>query len=260
MLRRVIIIQARMASARLPGKVLQLVGDRTLLDLQIGRLRRCRAVDEIRVATSDQASDQPIVDWARGNGVPWFCGSADDVLARYVAAAQAARAEVVVRITADCPLIDPLVTDRVINELTAHARDCDYASNVLERTFPRGLDVEAFHLDTLLRMDRIAASPAAREHVTLTVRSELPHLFLTRSVRDDEDHSDLRWTVDTPADLELIRRLHAEVDLGDPATDYRRLVRYVRARPELTLINRAVETWDPLWQTAVVSQSGGDAA
>ena len=257
MFRRVVIIQARMASRRLPGKVLQHVGGRSLLDWQLTRLRRCRAVDDIWIATSDHPSDQPIEDWARSAEIPCYRGAVDDVLGRYAAAARLARADVVVRITADCPLIDPEVTDRVLVELTVHARDCDYASNVLERTYPRGLDVEAFFIDTLLRMERLSRTAAAREHVTLAARSERPELFLRRSVRDDVDNSDLRWTVDVVADLELIRTLHAEFDLGSAALGYRALVRHVRANPELMLMNAAVETWDPAARELLVAKNAG---
>ena len=257
MYRRVVIIQARMASQRLPGKVLQTVGERTLLDWQLARLRRCSAVDEIWIATSDRTSDQPIADWACRAGVACYRGAADDVLGRYAAAARQARADVVVRITADCPLIDPEVTDRVVAELVDHAHECDYASNVLERTYPRGLDVEAFFVDTLSRMDRLSRTPAGREHVTLAARSERPEFFLKRSVRDDVDNSDLRWTVDLPADLELIRALHAELDLGSPARGYRDLIRHFRANPALKLINAAAETWDPLARELETAKSSG---
>jgi spore coat polysaccharide biosynthesis protein SpsF len=178
--------------------------------------------------------------------VACYRGPSDDVLSRYVGAARLTRAAIVVRITADCPLIEPQLIDDIVHELVEHAATCDYASNVLDRTYPRGLDAEAFFLDTLLRMDRISRSSTAREHVTLAVRSERPELFQTRSIRDDENNSDLRWTVDVPADLDLIRRLHEELDLDSPTIGYRDIVRYVRAHPELSLMNASAKTWDPI--------------
>lgn len=244
--RRVIIVQARMQSRRFPGKVLQPVWGKPLLERQLMRLRRCCEIDEVCLATTDRGDDEPIVQLARRAGVACHRGSTNDVLARYVGAARQMRAEVIIRVTGDCPLVDPGVIDRVVNQLCEHAATCDYASNVLERTYPRGLDVEAFFFDALLRMDRLARSPAAREHVTLTVRSERPELFLTRSIRDDEDNSDLRWTVDAPADLELIHRLYEDLDLDSPSVGYRDIVRHVRNRPNLTLMNAAVKTWDPI--------------
>ncbi|MBV9950081.1 MAG: hypothetical protein JOZ69_24790, partial [Myxococcales bacterium] len=143
----------------------------------------------------------------------------------------------------DCPLLDPEVIDRVVAAATAPG--CDYASNVLVRTYPRGLDVEAFAADVLERVARLATSPAAREHVTYYIHSERPDLFLLRSVTDDEDHSALRWTVDTEADLRLVRAIYELAGLGDTggggvAPGYRDLVRKVRGRPELLAMNADV--------------------
>jgi spore coat polysaccharide biosynthesis protein SpsF len=151
----------------------------------------------------------------------------------------------VVRVTADCPLIDPAVTDRVINELVDRSACCDYASNVLERTYPRGLDVEAFFADVLTRMQRLASSAASREHVTLLPRSEMPYLFLCHSVTDAENNADLRWTVDTEADLRMIALLYERLDLGRRCLSYREVLRYVRAHPEVNALNVGVETWSP---------------
>jgi spore coat polysaccharide biosynthesis protein SpsF len=167
------------------------------------------------------------------------------VLGRFVGAARQAQAGVVVRVTADCPLIDPQVTDCVICTLADHAAECDYASNVLRRTYPRGLDVEAFFWDTLLRIDRMAQSQTAREHVTIVPRAECPDLFLCRSVEDDQNHADLRWTVDTAADLQLIRALYDALDLDGHVVLYPEILAYVRAHPELSQLNAGVETWEP---------------
>src|SRR5687767_7584473 len=139
----VIVVQARMTSTRLPGKVLMDVSGRPMLAWQIERLQRC-AAQEIVLATTSNAADDPVVELAARLGIRSFRGSEHDVLARFVGAARQAHADVVVRVTADCPLLDPAITDRVINELLEHRGECDYASNVLRRTYPRGLDVEAF--------------------------------------------------------------------------------------------------------------------
>jgi spore coat polysaccharide biosynthesis protein SpsF len=244
-MKRVVIIQARMTSTRLPGKVLMELCGRPMLAQQIRRLRACRCVDEIMIATTVNETDDPVAELARREGVGCFRGSEHDVLARYVGAARSASADVVVRVTADCPLIDPLVTDTVINELTGHRSACDYASNVVERTYPRGLDVEAFFFDTLLRMDRLAESKSAREHVTIVPRSEHPELFLSRSVADVEDNSDLRWTVDTAADWQLVHALYEALSLGTEIVPYREMLLYVREHPEIAGLNAGVETWTP---------------
>lgn len=244
-MRRVIIVQARMTSTRLPGKVLMDLAGRPMLTQQLRRLKRCLAADKIVIATTTNAADDPIVDLARQEGVGWFRGSEHDVLSRFVGAARHARADVVVRVTADCPLIDPEVTDRIITDLTDHADSCDYSSNVLERTYPRGLDVEALFLDTLLRVERMARSPSAREHVTPLIYSEQPDLFLRRSVTDSRNGADLRWTVDTAADLQLIRALYEGLDLGTRLLGYGEILAHVREHPELTRINAGIETWQP---------------
>lgn len=244
-MKRVIIVQARMTSTRLPGKVLMDVAGRPMLARQLQRLRRCSAVDEIVLATTTNASDDPVVELARAQDVRWFRGSEHDVLSRFVGAARESGADVIARVTADCPLIDPEVTDRVIEELTERAGDCDYASNAVARSYPRGLDVEAFFLDTLLRTDRLARSGPAREHVTLLIYTERAPLFLRHDVVDSENNADLRWTVDMPADLELVRRLYDELDLAARPLGYREIVAHVRANPELLRINAGIETWTP---------------
>jgi spore coat polysaccharide biosynthesis protein SpsF len=246
MMKRVIIIQARMTSTRLPGKVLKTVAGQPMLAWQLRRLTQCSAVDEIVVATTTNRSDDPVVDLARREGLGWFRGSEANVLSRFVGAARQAEADIVVRLTADCPLIDPQITDWVIQDLAEHQGECDYASNVLKRTYPRGLDVEAFFMDTLLRIDRLGRSQLAREHVTVFLRSERPDLFLLRSVADTEDNSDLRWTVDSELDLQLIRLLYEELDLGTKVVPYRSMLAYVRQHPEITAINADVSTWTPI--------------
>lgn len=244
-MKRVIIVQARMTSTRLPGKILMDLAGRPMLAQQLRRLKACKAADEIIIATTTNATDDPVIDLARRENVGWFRGSEHDVLARYVGTARQARADVVVRLTADCPLIDSEVVDRVINDLVEHSTECDYVSNVEERTFPRGLDVEAFFLDTLLRANRLGQSAVAREHVTVVIRAERPELFVRRSVTDPRNGADLRWTVDTAEDLQLVRTLYKDLDLGIQSPSYAAILAYVRANPELAQINASSETWQP---------------
>lgn len=245
-MKKVIIIQARMTSTRLPGKIMMDIAGKPMLVQQIRRLKQCTLADEIVIATTTNQVDDSLVGVARQEGVGWFRGDEHDVLSRFVGAARQTQADVIVRVTADCPLIDPQVSDQVISELLNHAYECDYSSNVLQRTYPRGLDVEAFFLDTLLRMDRLACSQPAREHVTLLPRSERPELFLCRSVIDDQNNADLRWTVDNEADLQLIHLVYQGLDLGSRNVPYPDVLAYVRARPELMQMNQDIETWDPL--------------
>lgn len=228
-MRRVIIVQARMGSARLPGKVLADVCGRPMLAQQLRRLQQCRSADEIVVATSVSSKDDAVVALARASGVRWFRGDEHDVLSRYRAAAAETRADLAIRITGDCPLIDPGITDQVIDR--AAAGGCDYTSNVLRRTYPKGLDAEALPVDVLARTDRLATSKAAREHVTWFIYQERPDLFLTSSVEDVSDHSHLNWSVDTAEDLERVRRLYHEFALGDRYLSYSEMLGHVNATP-----------------------------
>ena len=244
-MKRVCVVQARMGSTRMPGKVLRDLAGRPMLSQILRRLRACRSLDEIVIATSTAGGDDPIVELARSERVPVFRGSETDVLARILAAAQSTHGDVVVRVTGDCPLLDPDVTDRVVDELTNNSGTADYASNVLRRTFPRGLDVEAMFLDTLVRVQRLARSDSEREHVTITIRSERPDLFLTRSVESEIDDSDLRWTVDEESDMRLIGQLYEALGLTDRIVPYRAVVDHVRQHPELATINTGAKTWTP---------------
>ncbi len=249
-MKRVCLIQARMLSTRLPGKVLRDLAGRPMVIQQLERLKACHSLDEIVVATTSHPSDDAVAAAAFNAGVKVYRGSEDDVLTRLVGAAKDARADVVIRVTADCPLIDPGTTDRVVDELVANAAEADYASNVERRTFPRGLDVEALYLDTLLRIDRLATSKEEREHVTVVVRSDRAPLFLTRSVEDSADNSDLRWTVDEERDFELVRRLYEELELSRVARPYHEILQHVRANLELASLNQGVGTWDPALRSA----------
>lgn len=228
-MRRVIIVQARMGSTRLPGKVLADLCGRPMLAQQLRRLQTCRNVDEIVIATTTNDGDDPVVALAKAVGVRWFRGDERDVLDRYIGAAADARADVVARITADCPLIDPMVTDRVVAE--AAAGNVDYASNVLRRTYPKGLDAEAMPVDVLVRLGRLARSDAAREHVTWYIRQERPDLFVQSSIEDRHDHSALRWDVDTPEDLARIRQMYEALRLGDRVLGFEAILQHSDPAP-----------------------------
>ncbi len=240
-MRVVAIVQARMGSSRLPGKVLRDLCGASMLARGIERLRRARSLAGIVIATSTEPEDDAVVAEANQLGVDVFRGSAHDVLSRYHGAARAARADAVVRVTSDCPLIDPEVVDLVVQLLSP---TIDYASNTHGvRSYPRGLDCEAFFADTLDRMARMADSAAAREHVTVFIR-EQPDLFRTAQLVADVDDSDLRWTVDTEADLALVAALYERYQLATQPVGYRTLVERARRDPALMAINAHVEQKD----------------
>ena len=203
----VAVVQARTGSTRLPGKVLLDLAGQPMLARHVERLRRAQSIERVVVATTTQPADDAIVSLCTAHGWEWSRGSETDVLDRYYRTAVAHRADVVVRVTADCPLIDPEVTDRVVGEFLARQPDVDYASNGLpRRTFPRGLDTEVMRFDALERAWREDTDPASREHITPYLY-RTPGRFRVHGVTNPDDQSAQRWTVDTPEDLALVRRI-----------------------------------------------------
>ena len=193
-----------MGSTRLPGKVLREVDGRPLLDVLLERLERVATPHVPVVATTTLAEDDPIERLCTTRGVLTYRGSSDDVLDRYQRAAAEVGARVIVRVTGDCPIIDPDIVDRVINLFVAD--DCDYASNTLERTFPRGLDVEVFSRSALDEAAAEARAPFEREHVTPFLYGH-PERFRLCNLANDRDEGNERWTVDTAEDFDLIARI-----------------------------------------------------
>ncbi|HVO47224.1 MAG TPA: glycosyltransferase family protein [Steroidobacteraceae bacterium] len=205
-MRAIAIVQARVGSTRLPGKVLQPVLGAPMLVHVVSRCMRAALIDQVVVATTTQSRDDAIADLCAVRQWPCFRGSEDDVLGRYLGAARAFGAEAVVRITSDCPLSDPEVIDAHVSRLRSHWHEADLVTNMVRQTYPLGLAVEALPLDVLVRMDRMSVRPDLREHVT-TLAYERPELFAIEHVLHGEDLSALRWTVDTPEDLALIRTI-----------------------------------------------------
>lgn len=205
-LRIILIVQARMGSSRLPGKILREVLDKPLLAYEIERLRCVSKADEVVIATTENPIDQAVVDFCHHEQVPIFRGSEEDVLDRYYCAAKAFNADVIVRVSGDCPLIDPNVVDQVIQYYLDHYPDYSYVSNTLERTFPRGMDVEVFTFDALMKAAKEASLPEEREHVTPYLYCH-PDLFDIGSIVQVSDRSNNRWTVDTEEDFQLIDKI-----------------------------------------------------
>jgi spore coat polysaccharide biosynthesis protein SpsF len=227
------IVQARMGSSRLPGKVLMDLGGETVLARVVNRLRRSALLDDVVVATTNSASDDAIVSECESIKVNSFRGSEEDVLDRYYHAAQAYEVEAVVRITSDCPLIDPHVVDEII--AVFRAQQADYASNTIVHTYPRGLDTEIFSLAGLERAWAQARKPYEREHVT-PYFYEHPELFRIASIRGSSDYSNFRWTLDTPDDLQLIRRIYSRFGNQD-TFGWQEAVALMEREPELGELN-----------------------
>ena len=236
-MKNVAIIQARLGSSRLPAKVLRDIQGQTMLSRVVTRVRQCQYVDQVVVATSDEEVDKPLVEFCQDEGFDVFEGSHLDVLSRYTDAAIAHKADNIIRITADCPLIDPGVVDQVIIKLMSDPF-LDYACNFFpERRFPRGLDAEAFTLETLLQANKMAVDPPEREHVTLQIYRN-PSLYMIGSVQPKGDHSSLRWTVDTMDDLKLINSIYRH--FGSSRFNWRNIVDAYRENPHWLTINQNI--------------------
>jgi spore coat polysaccharide biosynthesis protein SpsF (cytidylyltransferase family) len=232
-MKTIAIIQARMGSNRLPGKVLMDIGGKTALERVVNRLRRSTLLNDILVATTDSAADNAILGECERLCVASFRGSEDDVLDRYYQAAQVCEAEAVVRITSDCPLVDPVLLDETIGAF--RGQQADYASNTIVHTYPRGLDVEIFSRTALERAWAEARNPYEREHVT-PYFYEHPTFFRIASIRAGTDNSHFRWTLDTSDDLKLIREIYSR--FGDQDTfGWQEALALMEREPELGEMN-----------------------
>jgi spore coat polysaccharide biosynthesis protein SpsF len=255
-LRVTAIIQGRMSSSRLPGKILADIGGQPMLSRVFVRTARAATVNGTVFATTTDASDDPVAEYCGFSGIPCRRGSLYDVLDRYYQAARAEKAEVVVRITADCPVIDPDLVDDVVNTLLEN--EYDFVTNRLpppwHRTYPIGLDVEACTFKALEQAWKEAREPQHREHampyfyegVELTTVSRTlqtgtsPRGFHIALLHNPTDFGDYRWTVDTQADLEFIRQVYSRFNGRDDFT-WKEMLDLVHDEPELMQINAGVQ-------------------
>ena len=214
-MRTVAIVQARMGSTRFPNKVMRELSGTPMIGVLLERLRRAKRVDDVVLATSDDPRNDPLADYVRGLGVSVYRGSENDVLDRYYRAAQQAKADTVVRVTGDCPLIDPELVDQVI-ELYGKSK-VDYASNIQPPTYPDGLDTEVFSFAALEMAWKTAKEPREREHVTPFLRESRDFRRVNHG-NNGSDESAERWTVDEPEDFEIVQRVfthfHPRRDFG----------------------------------------------
>jgi spore coat polysaccharide biosynthesis protein SpsF len=266
----VAIIQARMSASRLPGKVLLDIQGKPMLQWGVERVQRADSIDQVVVATTDDPSDNPVAEFCQSQGFAISRGSVQDVLDRYYQAAQNVQASVVVRITADCPLIDPQLIDQAVITLTSSLTDpgpqtaapLDFIANRLPRpwwrTYPIGLDTEVFTFAALERAWMEARKPHQREHVTpffyedvpaeelhfsanpvSLATAQSPRGFMVALLHHVEELGHQRWTVDTPEDLELIRQIATL--LPDDEFTWRDVLELVEKYPELSQINAQIE-------------------
>lgn len=230
----VAIIQARMGSTRLPGKVLKKIADKTVLEHVIARVKNSNEIDDIVIATTTKENDNAIINESDRLGVKCFRGSEEDVLSRYYYAAKEYAADTVVRITSDCPLIDTKVIDKMIR--TFRTNSCDYVSNTIIRTYPRGLDCEVFSFQALETSFRNANFKYQREHVTPYIY-ENNQSFKIEQYTDNEDNSNLRCTLDTKEDYEVIKKTLEAINVNSTYLD---LLDFFRKYPDIAAINSNV--------------------
>lgn len=226
------IVQARTSSRRLPGKVLKPLEGEPMILRQLERITHAASLDRVVVATSNHESDDQLAQFLQSRGIDVIRGPLDDVLHRFVLAVDTHPADVVVRLTADCPLISPAVVDQVVDAF--HAGNADYLSNTMDPTYPDGLDVEVVTAQALRYVDEHTEDQHEREHVTLGVYRRTDH-FIIDNFRDASgaDHSDLRWTVDTEDDFAFVEAIYRDLYPRDPAFEYSDVLDFVNANPHL---------------------------
>ncbi len=233
------VIQARVGSTRLPGKVLMKLGTKTLLEHVIERVQASRLVEDIIVATTTSPQDKPILDLAKGLGVNGFSGSPEDVLDRFYKAATRYKADVIVRITADDPFKDPQVIDKVIGRYMEDEGGLDYVSNTIIPTYPEGLDVEVFSSPALERAWQEAQKTSDREHVTPYIWGN-PDKFRLAGVTHNQDLSNMRWTIDYPQDMEFAREVYHRLYNPDRIFLMEDILKLLEEEPGLADVNQGI--------------------
>lgn len=230
------IIQARLGSTRLPGKVLLDLEGRTVLEHVIRRVKSSKLVNDVIVATTINKDDLEIVKLCSNLGISVYCGSEDDVLDRYYQTARLFKADHIVRITSDCPLIDPMLIDEVI---TLHVGEkADYTSNTIKETYPDGEDIEVFTFAALKEAWKKANLSSEREHVTPFIRKN--PAFKQVNLESNRDLSHKRWTLDNPEDYEFITSIYKNIYTKNPDFGMMEILKFIDKHPEIEKINHHI--------------------
>lgn len=235
-----VIMQARTNSSRLKGKVLRELKGKTILEHDIERINQAKEVDGIIIATTERVEDEQIVAVAKKCGVEYFRGSENDVLSRYYYAAKQFQVKHIIRITSDCPLVDPFIIDEVIQ--CYKKENVDIMTNVPNEwekmTYPRGLDLEIFPFEWLEKAFLEADSPYDREHVSPFIYDNAKKRYYYKY---DKDYSQYRWTLDTKEDWEVIEKIYEHFYHGKHDFYFEDIVRYMEECPEIALINKDIQ-------------------
>ena len=230
------VIQARLGSTRLPGKVLLDLEGKSVLEHVIIRVKSSKFVNDVIVATTINKDDLEIVKLCANLGISVYCGSEDDVLDRYYQTARLFKADLIVRITSDCPLIDPMVIDEVIS---LHVREkADFTSNTIKETYPDGEDIEVFTFVALKEAWKKAKLSSEREHVTPFMRKN--PAFKLANLEYNRDISHKRWTLDNPEDYDFIKSIYKNIYIEKPYFGMEEILKFIDKNPGIEKINQNI--------------------
>lgn len=238
----VCLVQARVGSTRLPGKILKEICGKTILHHEIDRLKKCKEIDEIVIATTDKEDDDKIVNEAKKLSVKYFRGSENDVLSRFYYAAKENNADIIVRVTSDCPCIDFEILDKMLIYFKDKYKEkqVDYLSNTIKRTYPRGYDIEIFTFSALEKSYINAEKEYEREHVTPYIYDKTNN-FLKLSFENKEDYSKYRVTLDTIEDFIVIKNIFENLYYKNPYFKLNDVVQYLNNNLHIVDINKHIE-------------------
>jgi len=237
--RTVAIIQTRMASTRLPGKVLMPISGKPMLQWVVERISASVEIDDIVIASTRNPLDDAIADAAKKIGVACFRGSEEDVLLRYLEAARQFNAEFIVRICSDSPLVDPELIDETILTFKRAQPGIEFCCNHIPQQYPLGLDTQIFSLSALERANQLASKAYERSHVTIYMYEHLDQ-FEVHNVVPNLAFGEHRWTVDTPEDLEFVRQVYAHLIEEKPNFTWHDILSLLDQNPELMTLNAHV--------------------
>lgn len=238
----VCLVQARVGSTRLPGKILKEICGKTILHHEIDRLKKCKEIDEIVIATTDKEDDDKIVNEAKKLSVKYFRGSENDVLSRFYYAAKENNADIIVRVTSDCPCIDFEILDKMLIYFKDKYKEkqVDYLSNTIKRTYPRGYDIEIFTFSALEKSYINAKKEYEREHVTPYIYDKTNN-FLKLSFENKDDYSEYRVTLDTIEDFIVIKNIFENLYYKNPYFKLNDVVQYLNNNLHIVDINKHIE-------------------
>jgi spore coat polysaccharide biosynthesis protein SpsF len=227
------ILQARMSSTRLPGKVMRLINGKPMIYWQIQRIKKAKLLDKLILAISEDASDDVLAEYLDTIDQVYVRGSLNDVLDRFTKVESIYKSQSIVRLTGDCPLVMPELIDEIIKQF--YENNLDYMSNILALTYPDGLDVEVFKSSVLGRLQRLNLSESEREHVTLGIINR-QEIFSTKNFYNEKNLSSFRWTVDTQKDFEFISKIFDNFKLNEVGFSQKDLEVFIQSNPKINQI------------------------